>query len=112
MELRLDGLRPKEIAQTIGSTARSVQKRWERLISWLKPVALNLDALMRCLSDENDRKIMERYLDEQPLSEIAKAIDISGSTIEETVKRVIKQWKKAAKDNPTDPVSEMVNNER
>ena len=112
VELRLDGLRPKEIAQKIGSTAGSVQKRWERLISWLKPVVLNLDALMSCLSEENDRKIMERYLDEQPLSEIAKAIGISRSTIEETVKRVRTLWKKAAKDNPTDPVSEMMNNER
>ncbi len=81
-------------------------------MAWLKPVVLNLDALMSCLSDENDRKIMERYLDEQPLSEIAKAIGISRSTVEETVKRVRTQWKKAAKDNPTDPVSEMVKNER
>lgn len=49
---------------------------------------------------------MERYLDGQSLSEIAKAIvGISRSKVEETVKRVIKQWKKAAKDNPTDPVS-------
>ena len=112
VELVLDGLRPREIAKTIGSTAGSVQKRWERLIAWLKLVALNLDALMSCLPDENDRKIMERYLDGQPLSDIVKAIGLSRSTIEQTVKRVIKQWKKAAKDNPTDPVSEMVKKER
>ena len=48
----------------------------------------------------------------QSLSEIAKAIGISRSTIEKTVKRVIKQWKKAAKDNPTDPASAMVKKER
>ena len=81
-------------------------------MAWLKPVVLNLDALMSCLSDENDRKIMERYLDEQPLSEIAKAIGISRSTIEETVKPVRTQWKKAVKQNSTDPVSAMVKNER
>ena len=113
VELRLDGLRPREIAQTIGSTVGSVQKRWERLITWLKPVGLNLDALMSCLSDENDRKIMERSLDEQPLSEIAKAIGVSRSTVEETVKRVRTQWKKAVKQNSTDPVSAMmIKNER
>ena len=67
---------------------------------------------MSRLPDENERKIMERYLDEQPLSEIVKAIGLSRSTVEKTVKRVIAQWKKAAQDNPTNPVSEMVNNER
>ena len=51
---------------------------------------------------------MERYLDEQPLSKIAKAIPTSRSKVEETVERVIKQWKKAAADNPMDPVSAMV----
>ena len=68
--------------------------------------------MAKVLPDENDRKIMERHLDRQSLSEIAKAIPASRSKVEETVKRVIKQWKKAAKDNPTDPVSAMVNNER
>ena len=111
-ELMLDGLRPREIAKAIGSTAGSVQKRWERLIAWLKPVVLNLDVLMNCLPEEKDRWIMERDLDEQPLSEIAKAIPTSRSKVEETVKRVIAQWKKAARDNPADPVSEMVKNER
>ena len=76
-------------------------------------IGCNLDALIECLPEEKDRWIMERYLDEQPLSEIAKAIvGISRSKVEETVKRVIKQWKKAAEDNPTDPVSAMVDNER
>ena len=55
---------------------------------------------------------MERHLDEQSLSEIAKAIVISRSKAEETVKRVIKQWQKAAAENPTDPVSAMVKKER
>ena len=51
---------------------------------------------------------MQRYFDRQPLSEITEVLGISCSTIEETVKRVIADWKKAAKDNPTDPVSTMV----
>ena len=56
--------------------------------------------------------VMERYLDGQPLPEIVKAIGISRSKVEETVKRVIKQWKEAAKENPTDPVSAMIKKER
>ncbi len=55
---------------------------------------------------------MERYFDRQPLSEITEALGISRSTIEETVKRVIVDWKKAAKDNSTDPVSAMVKKRR
>ena len=55
---------------------------------------------------------MERYFAGQPFLEITEALGISRSTIEETVKRVIKDWKKAAKDNPTDPVSAMVKIER
>ncbi len=105
VELMLDGLKPREIANTIGSTSGAVQKRWERLIKWLKPIALHLDALVNCLPEEKDRKIMERYLDGQLLSEIAKAMDLSRSAVDQTVKRVIKQWKKAAEENPTDPVS-------
>ena len=81
VELLLDELSPKEIAERIDSTAGAVQKRWERLIKWLKPVGLHLDALVDCLPEENDRKLMERYLDGQPLSEIAKAIGVSESTI-------------------------------
>ena len=112
VELRLDGLRPREIAQTIGSTVGSVQKRWERILEWLIPIALNLDTLVDCLPEEKDRWVMERYLDGQSLSEIARAIGLSRFTIEQTVKRVIKEWKKAAKQNPADPVSAMVDNER
>lgn len=98
----------EEIAETVGPNAEAVQKRWERMLKWLIPIALNLDALINCLPKEKDRWIMERYLDEQPLSEIAKAIvGISHSKTEETVKRVIKQWRKAAEENPTDPVSAM-----
>ena len=55
---------------------------------------------------------MERYLDGQPFSEITKALSISPTTVEKTVKRVIAQWKKAVKDNSTDPVSAMVNNKK
>ena len=55
---------------------------------------------------------MERYFDGQPLSEITKALGISPTTVEKTVKRVIADWKKTTKDNPTDPVSAMVNNEK
>ena len=67
---------------------------------------------MECLPEARDRWVMERYLDGQPLSDIAKAIGISRPTIEETVKRVRAAWKKAAEENPTDPVSAMVENER
>lgn len=112
VELMLDELSPKEIAERIDSTAGAVQKRWERLIEWLKPIGLHLEKLVSCLPGERDRQIMERYLDGQPLSEIAKAMGISDSTIERTVKRVIAQWKKAAKQNPMDPVSAMVNNRK
>ena len=86
-----DGLSPKEIAETIGSTPDAVQKRWERLREWLEPVARNLDALVDCLPEEKDGWIMERYLDGQPLSEIAKAIGIFPYGVEERVKRVIAQ---------------------
>ena len=106
-----EGLSPKEIA-AIGSTADAVQKRRERIVKWLKPIALHLEVLVDYLPEERDRWIMERYLDGQPLSDIARAIGISGSIIEQTVKRVVAQWKKAAKQNPTDPVSVMVENER
>ena len=66
-------------------------KRRERLTAWLRLIGLHLDALVDCLPAEEDRKIMERYLDGQPLLEIAKAIGISHSDIEECVKRVIAQ---------------------
>ena len=112
VELMFDELSPKEIAERIDSTAGAVQKRWERLIKWMKPIARNLDVLIDCLPEERDRRIMERYLDGQPLSAITKAIGVSDSTVDRTVKRVIAQWKKAAKQNPMDPVSAIVNNRK
>ena len=105
VELLLDGLSPKGIAATISSTPDAVQKRWECLKIWVVPVILHLEALIDRLPEENDRWIVERYLDGQPLSEIAGAIGIPPSAIEKRVKSVIADWKKAAKDNPTDPVS-------
>ena len=111
-ELKLAEAEIEEIAETVGPTAEAVQKRWERSLEWLIPIGCHLDALMNYLPEEKDRWIMERYLDRQPLSEIANAIGISPTPVERTVKRVIAQWKKAAKDNPADPVSAMVDNER
>ena len=112
VELLLDELKPKEIAERIGLTPEAVQKRWERIRKWLIPIARNLEDLVDCLPEEKDRWIMERYLDEQSFSEITEALGISCSTIEETVERVIADWKKAAKDNPTDPVSAMAKKRR
>ena len=112
VDLLLDRLKPKEIAEVITSTSEAVQKKWERIRKWLIPLISNLEALVDCLPEENDRKIIERYFDRQPLSEITEALGVSRSTIEETVKRVRAQWKKAAKDNPMDPVSAMVKKER
>ncbi|MDE0556755.1 MAG: hypothetical protein OXI24_21285, partial [Candidatus Poribacteria bacterium] len=107
----MDHLTPKAVAEVIGSTPGAVQKRWERLIAWLRPVALHLDALVEALPEERDRWVMERYLDGQSLSVIAKAVGISESAIEDTVKRVRAAWKKAAVENPTDPVFVMVEKE-
>lgn len=112
VELMLDGLKSKEIADTIGSTPGAVQKRWERLIKWLRPIAFNLDALIEDLPEEKDRKIMERYLDGQPLSEIAKAIGISRANVEKRVKHVIAQWKKSVEKNPMDPISGMIDDQK
>ncbi len=111
-ELKHAGADMEEIAETVGPNVEAVQKRWERMLKWLIPIALNLDALVGCLPEETDRRVMERYLDEQPLSKIAKAIPTSRSKVEETVKRVIRQWRKAAEDNPMDPVSAMVKKEK
>ncbi|RKU24539.1 hypothetical protein C6499_16500, partial [Candidatus Poribacteria bacterium] len=112
-ELKIEEAEIEEIAETVGPNVEAVQKRWERILKVLIPIGCNLDALINYLSEEEDRRVMERYLDEQPLSKIAKAIvGISRSKVEETVKRVIKQWKEAAKENPTDPVSAMVKKER
>ena len=110
---RDERLNPAQIAERVGSTAKAVQKRQERLIKWTNPVMQHLDALIDCLLDEKDRNVMERYfLDQQSFSEITEALGIPRSTVEETVERVIKDWKKAAKDNPTDPVSAMVKKEK
>ena len=108
VDLLLDGLKPKEIAEMKGSTSEVVQKKWERIRKWLFPITRNLETLVNCLPEENDRKIMQRYFDGQPISEITEALSTSRATVEKTVNRVIAQWKKAAKDNPTDPVSAMV----
>jgi len=112
VELKLEGAEIREIAQTIGATSGAVQKRWERLLEWLTPIARNLEVLMDCLPEVKEQYIMERHLDGQPFSEITKALGISPATVEKTVKRVIVQWKKAAKANPADPVSALVDNER
>ncbi len=106
-----DGFTTQEIAEAVDATPDAVQKRWERIRKWLIPVARDLEALINCLPREDDRKVMERYLDGQPLLEIAKAIGVSRSVIEQTVKRVIADWKKAARQNSTDPVSAMVKND-
>ena len=76
VNLVLDGLKPKEIAETIDSTAEAVQKKWERIRKWLIPIARNLEALINCLPEGNDRKIMERYFDSQSLSEITEALGV------------------------------------
>ncbi len=94
------------------STSETVEKKWERIRKWLIPIARNLEALINCLPEDRDRKIMERYFDRQPFSEITEALGISHATVEKTVERVKGQWKKAAKDNPTDPVSAMAKKER
>ncbi|MCY3741048.1 MAG: sigma-70 family RNA polymerase sigma factor [Candidatus Poribacteria bacterium] len=120
VDLLLDGIKPKKIAEVITSTSEadkeqssgSVQKTWERVRKWLFPIARNLEALINCLPEANDKKIMERYFDRQSFSEITEALGISRSTIEETAKRVIADWKEAAKDNPEDPVSAMVKKEK
>ena len=106
-----DGLSQKRIAQNIDATPGAVEKRWKRLKIWVIPVMCHLEVLINCLP-EADRKVMQRYFDRQPLSEITKALGISRSTVEKTVNRARAQWEKAAKDNPADPVSAMVKKER
>lgn len=108
-----DGLSQKAIAQNMDTTPGAVEKRWKRLRIWVTPVMHNLEALIDCLPKKRDRNVMERhFLGRQPFSEITEALGISHATVEKTVKRVIADWKKAAKDNPTDPVSAMVKKER
>ena len=110
---RDERINPAQIAERVGSTAGAIQKRQGRFIKWTNPVMQHLDALIDCLPNKKDRNVMERYfLDTQSFSEITEALGISRATIEETVERVIKDWQKAAKDNPTDPVSAMVKKEK
>ncbi|MCG9130616.1 RNA polymerase sigma factor [Candidatus Poribacteria bacterium] len=106
-----DGFTTQEIAEAIDATPDAVQKRLERIREWLIPIARNLETLISCLPGEDDRIVMERHLDGQPLSDIAKAICISRSDVEARVKRVIADWKKAARQNSTDPVSATVKND-
>ena len=93
VEYLLDGLKPKQIAEVIDSTPEAVQKRWERILKWLSPIAHRLDELLNNLPPQ-ERKIMERYLDNQPLEEISEKLSISPTDVEVCVKRVIKRWKK------------------
>ncbi len=109
---RDERLNPARIAERIGSTTEAVQKRQERLIKWAAPVMQHLEALIDCLPKENDRNVMERHLDGQSLLEITQAFGISRSDVEARVKRVIAQWKKAATQNSTDPISAMAKQER
>ena len=95
-----DDLRPKQIAEKIGFTPDAVQKRRERLLEWLPQVANQLDELLDDLPPE-DQKIMERYLDGQPIEEISRSLVISPTDIETCVKRVIREWKKTVRSNAT-----------
>ena len=103
VEYLLDDLRPREIAEIIGSTPEAVQKRWERILKWLRPIAHQLDELLDNLPSQ-EQKIMERYLDNQPLKEISEKLGISPTDIEVCVKRVIKRWKKTVTQNATTKV--------
>ena len=96
VEYLLDGLKPKQIAEVIDSTPEAVQKRWERILKWLSPIAHDLDELLNNLPSQ-ERKIMERYLDNQPLEYISEKLGISLTDVEVCVKRVVKQWKKTTK---------------
>ena len=93
VEYLLDDQKPKQIAEAIGSTTEAVQKRWERILKWLRPIAQQLDELISDLPSQ-EQKIIERYLDNQPLKEISEKLGVSPHDIEVCVKRVIKRWKK------------------
>ena len=99
----LDDLKPKQIAEAIGSIAEAVQKRWERMREWLHPIAHQLDELINNLPSQ-ERKIMERYLDNQSLEEISEKLSISPTDVEVCVKRVVKRWKKTVTQNATTKV--------
>ena len=93
VEYRMYGLKPRQIAEEIGSNAEAVQKRWERILNWLQPVAQQLDELLEDLPS-HEQKVMERYLDNQPLEIISEKLGVSPTDVETCVKRVIRQWKK------------------
>ncbi len=95
-EYKMDGLKPKQIAEAIGSTPEAVQKRWERSLKRLRPIANQLDELLYNLPPQ-DQKIMERHLDGQPYEEISRSLRISPTDVEASVKRVIRKWNKIAK---------------
>ena len=103
VEYLLDDLRPREVAEIIGSTPEAVQKRWERILKWLRPIAHQLDELLDNLPSQ-EQKIMERYLDNQPLEHISEKLGISPTDVEVCVKRVIKRWKKTVTQNATTKV--------
>ncbi|MYB65970.1 sigma-70 family RNA polymerase sigma factor [Candidatus Poribacteria bacterium] len=95
-----DDLRPKQIAEKIDFTPSAVQKRRERLLEWLRPVADQLDELLDDLPPQ-DQKVMERHLDGQPIEEISRSLVITPTDIETCVKRVIREWKKTVRSNTT-----------
>ncbi len=107
IDLRLDGLATKEIAESLGLRPGTVRKRWERLRKWLCPIARHLDNLINCLPDANDRKVMERYLEGQALSEIGVVVGLLPSGVAAHVEAVIKSWKAAVEIDADDPVSAM-----
>ena len=96
VDYKIDDLKPKQIAEKIGSTPEAVQKRWERILKWLRPVANQVDELLNNLPP-HDKKVMERYLDNQPIEEISRSLRISPTDVQTCVKRVIREWKKTAK---------------
>ncbi len=108
MELKRDDFSIKQIADQLGASDEAIQKRWERVIVWLGPVALHLDDLLIFLPDMTQQKVMERHLDGQSLSEIGTALSISTACADKHIKKVIKCWKRAVKTNSVDPVSAML----
>ncbi|RKU29607.1 hypothetical protein C6497_05575 [Candidatus Poribacteria bacterium] len=59
----------------ISRTAAAVQKRVECIFKWLRPIAYQLDELIDNLPPQ-ERKIMERYLDNQLLEKISEKLSI------------------------------------
>ncbi len=108
IESKRDGLPMAEIAKNLALTHNAAQKRWERLLAWLQPVAIHLDDLVDALPAATDRKIMERYLDNQPVSEIGKSVGTSDDCVARQIEVIIACWKRAGQRNPDDPVSTML----